>query len=241
MTLRPTGWRLPALIAPVAAAFVLIAGTASAAAPTVTTLPVDTTLLSDTYALLSGVVNPNGSPTAYKFQYGTTTSYGSETPVTSAGNGKVDVPVDVAVDDLKPSTTYHFRLVAFPDPAQGYAGAAQTPGQDQTFTTYASTNVRFASRKARVVGAKAQILLSAVGVPDDVATGNVSLTAKIGKKTRKLGSAPYSITVGKTRTIKVALSGIAKQVLKAKHKLTVKASAKTKGVAKPVTATLKLS
>lgn len=243
MKLRPSGWRLPALFVPVIAASALFAATATAApkAPTVTTLPIDTTLLSDTYALLSGVVNPNGTPTYYKFQYGTTTAYGSETPTTSASNGKADVPVDVAVDDLAPNTTYHFRLVAFPDPTQPYYGVEQTYGADQTFTTFPSDNVTFASTKAKVVKNKALVALTAVGVPDDQATGRLTLTAKIGKKTKKIGTAPYAITVGKTKTIKVALTGPARKFLKLKRKLKATASAKTKGVATPVTATLKLS
>src|SRR4051812_19930324 len=80
------------------------AGSAYAAkAPTVQTLPTDDTVLSDTYALLSGTLNPNGYNVVYRFEYGKTTAYGKSTPVTQAGNGKADVPVDVSLDELKPN------------------------------------------------------------------------------------------------------------------------------------------
>src|SRR4051812_7235298 len=84
---------------------------ALAATPTAQTAPADASLLTDTYALISGIVNPHGTATSYHFDYGTTTDYGSSTPVTSAGNGTADVPVDVSIDELTPSTTYHFRVV----------------------------------------------------------------------------------------------------------------------------------
>src|SRR5689334_22124021 len=81
---------------------------AFAATRTATTSAADPTLLTDTYALISGVVNPGGKASSYHFDYGTTTDYGTSTPVTSAGNGTADVPVDVSLDGLQPDTTYHF-------------------------------------------------------------------------------------------------------------------------------------
>jgi hypothetical protein len=244
MTLRPTGWRLPALLVAVTGALALLVATATAATPTVTTLPIEdpTLFVTDDYALLSGVINPNGDPTVYKFQYGETTDYGSETPTTAAGNGKAEVPVDVAVEDLKPSTTYHYRLVAFPDPAQSQVyGVAETAGEDQTFTTYASTAVAFAGKRAKVAKGKAQVRLTATGVPEELARGRVTLRTRLGKKTKKIGSAAYRITVGKTKTIKVRLSRKAKRTLARRGSLKAKAAARTKGVAKRATATLTLS
>jgi hypothetical protein len=217
-----------------------LTGTATAAPPTVTTLPIDPTAVTDTYALLSGIVNPNGIATVYKFQYGETTAYGSETPQTSAANGKADVPVDVAVDELKPATTYHFRLVAFPDPAAGpYYGVDQTAGADQAFTTSAALKLAFASKKAAVAKGKASVILTAAGPADEVAKGKLTLKAKIHKKLKKIGSARYSVTVGKTKTIKVRLTKAAKKRLK-HGKLKASASAKTTGITAPATAKLKL-
>src|SRR4051794_33285474 len=40
-----------------------------------------------TGATLTASVNPHGATTSYKFEYGTSTSYGSSTPTTGAGDG----------------------------------------------------------------------------------------------------------------------------------------------------------
>ncbi|MEA2169168.1 MAG: hypothetical protein QOF76_2468 [Solirubrobacteraceae bacterium] len=243
MTLPSTGWRLPALVAPLVAALALFVGTAAAAAPTVVTSPIDdpTLYVTDTYALLSGVINPNGQPTVYKFQYGKTSGYGHETPVTAAGNGKAEVPVDVAVEDLKPNTTYHFRLVAFPDPAQSSTyGVAQTAGEDQTFTTYPALSVAFASKRAKVTMGKAAVQVKADGPPDTVARGRVGLKAKLDGKLRKIGSAAFRVTTGKTKTVRVSLGARARKALAKRGSLKAKARAKTKGL-KAVTTKLTLA
>ena len=43
-------------------------------------------------AVVTGVVNPNGTATTYRFEYGTSTSYGLTTPDVDAGSGTADVP-----------------------------------------------------------------------------------------------------------------------------------------------------
>jgi outer membrane protein assembly factor BamB len=79
-------------------------------------------------ANLSGTLNPNGQATTYHFEYGTTASYGSQTPDQSAGAGTTDQQVSANLPSLSPNTTYHFRLDAT------NAGGT-TQGQDRTFTT----------------------------------------------------------------------------------------------------------
>lgn len=78
-------------------------------------------------ATLTGSVNPNGSETDYYFQYGPTTHYGAQTPLTPLGNGKKTVEVSAPISGLSPVTKYHFRLVA--------VGAATVVGGDHAFTT----------------------------------------------------------------------------------------------------------
>lgn len=80
---------------------------------------------------LSGTVNPEGTATSYRFEYGTTTSYGTNVPVPdgSAGSGSAAAPVSEDATGLLPNTTYHYRLSA----AHGSGAAATTA--DQTFTT----------------------------------------------------------------------------------------------------------
>jgi hypothetical protein len=82
---------------------------------------------------LSGTVNPEGTATTYRFEYGTTTAYGTNVPVpdASAGSGSAAVPVSQDVTALLPNTTYHFRLSAH------NTGPVVTTA-DQTFTTPSS-------------------------------------------------------------------------------------------------------
>ncbi len=77
---------------------------------------------------VNGSVNPNGESTEYRFEYGTTASYSSFTPWTSAGNGTTSIAANATIDNLTPDTTYHYRLVA-----KNVNG--QTNGSDQTFRT----------------------------------------------------------------------------------------------------------
>ncbi|MBO0746761.1 MAG: hypothetical protein J2O47_00335 [Acidimicrobiaceae bacterium] len=93
--------------------------------------------VSTSSAQLTAVVNPNGDPTTYHFEYGDQGPCDSN-PCTSipladapAGSGTSDVPVSRAISGLTPDTTYDFRLVAT-NPVATVAG----PGA--TFTTYAT-------------------------------------------------------------------------------------------------------
>jgi hypothetical protein len=79
-----------------------------------------------TSALLTAAVNPNGSETSYYFQYGTTTTYGSQTPTVNIGSGKSRVKVGQSISKLQTGVTYHFRVVAT-------TTAGSFPGADRTF------------------------------------------------------------------------------------------------------------
>jgi hypothetical protein len=83
--------------------------------------------VGQTSATLNGVVDPGGSPTSYRFEYGTTTAYGSSTAEQDAGSGTEQEAVAAALSALSPDTTYHFRLVA--------NGFGTGTGHDQTVTT----------------------------------------------------------------------------------------------------------
>jgi RHS repeat-associated protein len=72
-----------------------------------TNQPVDITSSS---AKLNGWTNPNGSSTNAYFQYGTTLSYGSQTPALT--NQVSSVYFQSALTNLTPNTTYHYRAVA---------------------------------------------------------------------------------------------------------------------------------
>ncbi len=77
---------------------------------------------------VSGSVDPNGDPTTYRFEYGTTTSYSNSTPSWSAGTQWDPSTVTGTITGLQPLTTYHFRILA-----QNSRGTSV--GQDRTFTT----------------------------------------------------------------------------------------------------------
>jgi hypothetical protein len=70
------------------------------------------TAVAATTATLNGSVNPHGLSTSYYFEYGTSTLFGSTTPVLSAGSGSSAVPVAANIAGLVAGSTYYFRLVA---------------------------------------------------------------------------------------------------------------------------------
>jgi DNA-binding beta-propeller fold protein YncE len=84
-------------------------------------------------ATLNAEINPKGNATTYRFEYGTTPSYGTSVPIPdeAIGNGTADVPVSRAVAGLQPHTIYHFRVIA-------HDQNGTTDGIDDTFTTQAS-------------------------------------------------------------------------------------------------------
>ena len=233
--------RRRALAATAALVALACAPAAASAAPiTATTTPVDATLTTDSYALLGGIVNPGGNPTTYYFQWGPTTAYGQTTPVTSAANGTADVPVDFSLDTLKPSSTYHYRLVA--QPAGGDASTA-VYGADQAFTTAPALALSIVGRAAKVTKAgKAQVKLSVVGPPDGEAQGLLTVKAVVGGRAQALTVLPYDLTSGAKKTFNVQLPAAIRKALKAKgsKRPTLRLSAKTSGIKAAVIKNLKL-
>jgi hypothetical protein len=81
-----------------------------------------------TGASLNGSVNPNGLPTLAYFEYGTNTSYGSQSAATDAGAGLVFAPFNVAISNLQPAQAYDYRAVAS-------NSAGVTFGSNKSFST----------------------------------------------------------------------------------------------------------
>jgi hypothetical protein len=77
---------------------------------------------------LRAYVTPNGLATTVRFEYGTSTSYGTNTPDQALGAGTARLSVSAAVANLKPNTRYHFRAVAT-------NAAGVTRGGNRSFTT----------------------------------------------------------------------------------------------------------
>jgi hypothetical protein len=86
--------------------------------------------VSSTAAQLAGEVNALGADTHFAFEYGTTETYGKTAPVPAGDVGSAfgDRNVKIAVEDLSPGTTYHYRVVATNE-------FGTVSGEDHTFTT----------------------------------------------------------------------------------------------------------
>ena len=83
---------------------------------------------TETGAKLHGTVNPDGKPTTYFFNYGTSTSYGQKTAELPIGEDSTNHAVAAVLSGLAPGTTYHFQLVA-------HNALGDAPGSDRTFKT----------------------------------------------------------------------------------------------------------
>jgi hypothetical protein len=79
-------------------------------------------------ATLAAGVNPRGLATTVRFEYGTSTSYGTSTPDQAIGAGGSTVSVTAAIGGLQPGTKYNYRAVA-----TSAAGIAR--GGNRSFTT----------------------------------------------------------------------------------------------------------
>ncbi len=84
--------------------------------------------VSDTSAWLQGGVYPNGEPTTYYWEYGSTTAYGSRTKSLTTGSGTDPTASSAHLEHFKPGTTYHYRVVASNATGTAY-------GYDASFTT----------------------------------------------------------------------------------------------------------
>jgi hypothetical protein len=109
-----------------------LAATATAATTPVPPAPaVDTSGVSNvsySSAIFYGYVNAEGAATNYYFQYGTTTAYGGQSPLSPAGNGTISIKVSQTITGLEAASVYHYRVVAV-------SPSGTTVGKDRTFTT----------------------------------------------------------------------------------------------------------
>ncbi len=89
--------------------------------------------IGETTATVSGTIKANGLEVSQcKFEYGTTTAYGSSKPCaeTPAEIGTAGASVHADLTGLAPETLYHYRLVA-----ANANGPANPQGEDRTFQT----------------------------------------------------------------------------------------------------------
>ena len=102
-------------------------------------------------AFLDAKINPGGGETTYHFEYATqeeyevNDTYARQIPIPdgSVGSGYTYQAVSIQLSDLRPGTTYHWRVVA-------ENSTETTFGGDRTFTTYASSPFNDACPDAHV-------------------------------------------------------------------------------------------
>jgi hypothetical protein len=95
--------------------------------------PEGVTAIHEDSAQLSATVSPMGLPTAYVFQWGPTTEYGSSSPLVVLEERLMPLRVKFVVTGLQPGRGYHWRVVA----ANALGNAF---GADRSFTTDGEEN-----------------------------------------------------------------------------------------------------
>jgi hypothetical protein len=101
--------------------------------PTVATLTPSG--VTGTTATLHGTINPQGLPTTWRFEYGTTTAYGNTTSVVNAGSLPTTQNVNAGISGLTLGTTYHYRIVGVNYEGTTYGADYSLIGANTTITT----------------------------------------------------------------------------------------------------------
>jgi len=177
------------------ALLVVPAGAAVAAGPPSATTGAATSVTQGG-ATVSGTVDPQGTATTYRFEYGTSSSYGLQTAEVDAGSGSGAVDASANLSGLTSDTTYHYRLVAT-------NAAGVTRGSDRTLKTDARPGPPGATTgSARGVSAVAARLSASVD-PNGRATTyhfEYGTTTSYGKRTAdaSAGSAQSARSVSAT-------------------------------------------
>jgi IPT/TIG domain/FG-GAP repeat len=189
----------------------------SSGPPSVTTSAAST--VTGSSASLNGTVEPNGLETTYRFEYGTSASYGTTVPVPAApaGQGKLPVHVSEAIAGLKPNTTYHYRLLATnsggtsdgadssfltaPPTVKGVSpSSGPTIGGTSVTISGAgfdgATEVHFGASQARSFTVRSSTTITAVS-PRALVAGAIDVTVSTGAGTSATGGTDqYLYTLG---------------------------------------------
>ncbi len=70
------------------------------------------THVTNTTAIVTGIVSANGAQTTYWYEYGQNTSFGARTPGAAIGSGFGNISAPGYITGLAPSTSYFFRVAA---------------------------------------------------------------------------------------------------------------------------------
>lgn len=69
-------------------------------------------IASNSMAVVTGKVVPNGAQTSYWYEYGNTNALGARTGTQSVGGGYINVSTPAIISGLTANVTYYYRLVA---------------------------------------------------------------------------------------------------------------------------------
>lgn len=116
--------------------------------PTVTTNVAGS--ITDTSALLSGSVNPNGCQTSSKIEWGPSSNPTAYPNVVSGPSGAANFNVSHTASGLQPNTGYHYRISATNQ-------AGTTPGPDRVFATPKTKYVALGDSYSAGVGTESYI------------------------------------------------------------------------------------
>ncbi len=122
------GRRTVAVLLAALASSVFAASTLAAAPPLPAASTGGVSSLTPSSAVLHGSLDAKSQPTNYVFQYGTTKSYGAQTPLAPGGQAPSTIQVSQAIGGLQANTTYHYRILAT-------SASGSTTGVDRSFKT----------------------------------------------------------------------------------------------------------
>jgi NHL repeat len=109
-------------------------------------------------ATLNGTLETGEALVNYRFEYGTSTAYGSVEPIPDNYTSITDerISVSQAIEGLQAGTTYHYRLLA------SSPGATNVAGPDETFTTLPIPAPTVATGAAEGIGVGAATLTGTI-------------------------------------------------------------------------------
>lgn len=153
--------------------------------------------ITGTTATLTATLSARGAATTYRFQYGTSTSYGLTTAEATVAAGATNATVKVPITGLTLGTRYHFRITAT-------NAAGTTNGADRTFTTTsapkAPTVSTQAASKVTTTGAQLNARINPQGQEGTVRF-DWGLTTAYGNTTAEVSAGSGKGTVARAATI----------------------------------------
>ena len=197
--------------------------------------------IQHTAATLSGSVNPGGETTAYVFQYGTTSSYGSASAVHSTGTSPQNV--SGGISGLALGTLYHYRLIAINADGSSF-------GADHTFrTTGFLGSIVLNSRSLTVKNGRVSVSFTCRSSLDCFGLFSITVRTFVAGKhatveCTKSQFAKYSIGAGKRKVVRIpvhdyCISELQSHSRKLNAKLTTRPRTNQQGLIKLVKLFLK--